>query len=199
MDDRQTEHPDHGDDLEIVRRLLADAPSTAPDALLPLLHEVQRRVGHISHGAIRLIADACNLSRAEVHGVVTFYHDFQTAPGARHRVWLYREQSREILGRRQIRVLRTALRQWCANVMRPREEPMKAVARLIRRHFEGITAWARTRSTNGFLEALNGVFQATERKTLGHRRLSTISTLILFLVGKLDFSRINHHLGAKPT
>jgi formate dehydrogenase subunit gamma len=102
MDDRQTEHPDHGDDLDIVRLLLADAPSTAPDALLPLLHEAQRRVGHISPGAIRLIADACNLSRAEVHGVVTFYHDFQTAPGARHRVQLCMAEACQAVGCREL-------------------------------------------------------------------------------------------------
>lgn len=50
----------------------------ARGALLPILHEVQAEVGHVSEDAIRLIAAALNLTRAEVHGVVSFYHDFRT-------------------------------------------------------------------------------------------------------------------------
>ena len=51
-------------------------------------------------------------------------------------------------------------------------EAMKNVARMIQNHLEGIIAWARTRMTNGFLKALNGLFQAAKRKARGHRRLS---------------------------
>ncbi len=51
--------------------------------LLPILHDVQAAFGHISEDAMRTIAHALNLSRAEVHGVVSFYHDFKTAPDAR--------------------------------------------------------------------------------------------------------------------
>jgi formate dehydrogenase subunit gamma len=50
--------------------------------LLPLLHDVQAEFGHVSEASIREIAQALNLTRAEVHGVVTFYHDFKQAPGA---------------------------------------------------------------------------------------------------------------------
>jgi len=49
-------------------------------ALLPILHDVQAAFGHVSEDAIRAIAQALNLSRAEVHGVVSFYHDFKTKP-----------------------------------------------------------------------------------------------------------------------
>lgn len=48
--------------------------------LLPILHDVQAEFGHVSEQAIRAIASALNLSRAEVHGVVSFYHDFHEAP-----------------------------------------------------------------------------------------------------------------------
>jgi formate dehydrogenase subunit gamma len=47
--------------------------------LLPILHDVQAEFGHISEEAIRTIAAALNLSRADVHGVVSFYHDFHEA------------------------------------------------------------------------------------------------------------------------
>lgn len=49
-------------------------------ALLPILHDVQDAFGHVSDDARRRIAAALNLSRAEVHGVVSFYHDFRSAP-----------------------------------------------------------------------------------------------------------------------
>ena len=55
---------------------------------------------------------------------------------------------------------------------------------MIRNHLEGIVAWARTRMTNGFLEAINGLFQAAKRKARGYRRLSTIRTLIFLIAGK---------------
>jgi formate dehydrogenase subunit gamma len=53
-----------------------------PGPLLEILHAVQNDLGHIPSGAVPLIADALNLSRAEVHGVVSFYHHFRgTKPG----------------------------------------------------------------------------------------------------------------------
>jgi transposase len=109
------------------------------------------------------------------------------------RAWVYREQLRAILERKQINVMRTTLKQWCTNVMRSKVEPMKKVALMIREHLEGIVAWAQTRQTNGFLEALNGLFQAAKRKARGYTRLDTIRTVIFLLAGKLDFSPINPH------
>lgn len=110
------------------------------------------------------------------------------------RAWRYREQLRAILQRKQIHVMRALLWQWCTNVMRSKVKPMKAVAQMIRRHLKGIVAWARTRQTNGFLEVLNGLFQAAKRKARGYGRLSTARTVIFLLAGKLDFSRINPHV-----
>jgi len=110
------------------------------------------------------------------------------------RAWRYREDLREILSRKQINVVRAMLRQWCTNVMRSKVEPMKAVAKLIRNHLEGIVAWARSRMTNGFLEALNGLFQAAKRKARGYRRLSTIRTIMFLIAGKLDFRTLNPHV-----
>lgn len=49
-------------------------------ALLPILHDLQAAFGFIPDAAIALVAGALNISRADVHGVVTFYHDFRTAP-----------------------------------------------------------------------------------------------------------------------
>ena len=83
--------------------------------------------------------------------------------------------------------------QWCTNVMRSKVEPIKEVAQLIRNHLEGIVAWAQARQTNGFLEALNGLFQAAKRKARGYGRFSTIRTVIFLIAGKLNFAQFNPH------
>jgi transposase len=114
------------------------------------------------------------------------------------RAWVYKEQLREILERKQINVVRAMLQHWCSCVMRSKVEPMKEVAALVRHHLEGIVAWAQTRQTNGFLEALNGLFQAAKRRARGFTRLSTIRTVIFLIAGKLDFRVINPHAG-QPT
>jgi transposase len=112
------------------------------------------------------------------------------------RAWLYREQLRDILDRKQPNVMHSMLRQWCTNVMRSKVEPMKEVAMLVRGHLEGIVAWSRTRQTNGFIEALNGLFQAAKRKARGYTRFETMRTVIFLIAGKLDFSKLNPHLNS---
>ena len=69
---------------------------------------------------------------------------------------------------------------------------------MIRTHMNGIVAWAQTRQTNGFLEAINGLFQAAKRRARGYGRLDTIKTVIFMIAGKLDFKAINPHAG-QPT
>lgn len=66
--------------------------------LLPILHDVQAEFGHVSEGAIRAIAAALNLSRADVHGVVSFYHDFHEAPEARAVLKLCRAEACQARG-----------------------------------------------------------------------------------------------------
>ncbi len=67
-------------------------------ALLPVLHAVQRRLGHIPPDALPLIAQELNLSRAEVHGVLTFYHWFRTTPPGRTVLHLCRAEACQALG-----------------------------------------------------------------------------------------------------
>ena len=110
------------------------------------------------------------------------------------RAWLYREQLRDILDRKQPNVVESMLRQWCTNVMRSKVEHMKKVAMLVRGHFDGILAWSRTRQSNGFIEALNGLFQAAKRKARGYTRFTTMRTVLFLIAGKLDFSSLNPHL-----
>ena len=69
---------------------------------------------------------------------------------------------------------------------------------MIRVYFDSILTWVHSRQTSGFLEAINGLFQAAKRKARGYTRVGTIRTFIFMIAGKLDFSRINPHV-AQPT
>lgn len=71
-------------------------------ALLPLLHAVQDALGFVPPGALPLIARALNLSRAEVHGVVSFYHHFRTHPPGRHLLRLCRAEACQSMGADQL-------------------------------------------------------------------------------------------------
>lgn len=66
--------------------------------LLPILHAIQNEFGHIPKSAIPVIAGALNLSRAEVHGVVSFYHDFREAPAGRHVIKICRAEACQSMG-----------------------------------------------------------------------------------------------------
>jgi formate dehydrogenase subunit gamma len=67
-------------------------------ALLPILHDLQANFGCVPEAAIPLVAEALNLSRAEVHGVVTFYHDFRRSPAGRHVLKLCRAEACQSMG-----------------------------------------------------------------------------------------------------
>ena len=67
-------------------------------ALLPLLHAIQDRLGYIPENCYPQIARALNLSVAEVHGVVSFYHHFRTTPPGRHILQICRAESCQALG-----------------------------------------------------------------------------------------------------
>jgi len=71
---------------------------TLPGALLPILHALQEEFGYVDDAAIPLVSQALNLSHAEVHGVITFYHDFHREPGGRHLLQICRAESCQSMG-----------------------------------------------------------------------------------------------------
>jgi formate dehydrogenase subunit gamma len=82
---------------ETVRDLLADHRDQ-PGALLPLLHALQERLGHVPDAVVPQIAQGLNLSRAEVHGVITYYHFFRRTPPGRHVVQVCRAEACQACG-----------------------------------------------------------------------------------------------------
>ncbi|HUC61051.1 MAG TPA: formate dehydrogenase subunit gamma [Alphaproteobacteria bacterium] len=69
-----------------------------PGAMLPILHALQDAFGYVDRKAIPLVADALNVSRAEVHGVLGFYHDYRTEPAGRHVIKLCRAEACQSMG-----------------------------------------------------------------------------------------------------
>lgn len=86
--------------IDITSHLAAilDEHDTRQDQLLPVLHALQDRIGFVPPDAVPAIAEHFNLSRAEVHGVITFYHHFRSSPPARRTVQLCRAEACQSMG-----------------------------------------------------------------------------------------------------
>ena len=69
-----------------------------PGALLPILHAVQDTLGYVPPDSVPAIADALNLSRAEVHGVISYYHHFRSSPPTPHTVQVCRAEACQSMG-----------------------------------------------------------------------------------------------------
>lgn len=83
-------------------RDLAEARVREPGALLPILHAVQDELGYVPEFAVGVVADVLNLSRAEVHGVVTFYHFFRRKPPGNQILYVCRAEACQSMGARDI-------------------------------------------------------------------------------------------------
>jgi formate dehydrogenase subunit gamma len=86
----------------VAVRKATDALRTTPGPLMPILHTVQDELGFIPDGAVSLIAHDLNLTRAEVHGVVTFYHWFRTHAPGKHVVYICRAEACQARGARAV-------------------------------------------------------------------------------------------------
>jgi formate dehydrogenase subunit gamma len=84
---------DEGKAIDIVNAHVGNDGAT-----LPILHALQNAFGHVPQAAVALIADALNLSRAEIHGTISFYHDFRSAPAGRHVLKLCRAEACQSMG-----------------------------------------------------------------------------------------------------
>ena len=83
---------------ETAVRQIITAHQSMPGALLPILHAIQDATGFIPPDSVPLIAAALNLSRAEVHGVITYYHHFRQAPTGTHLLQICRAEACQARG-----------------------------------------------------------------------------------------------------
>ncbi|MBB2969776.1 formate dehydrogenase subunit gamma [Mesorhizobium sp. RMAD-H1] len=79
--------------IEIIDQL-----KSAEGPLLPILHGLQEEFGYVPQETLPLVANALNISRAEVHGVFTFYHDYRAHPAGRHVLKICRAEACQSMG-----------------------------------------------------------------------------------------------------
>lgn len=84
-------------DREAVHRIIAGLKDK-PGALLPILHAIQDFLGYVPPDSVPLVASELNLSRAEVHGVISFYHYFRATPPGHRTIYLCRAESCQAMG-----------------------------------------------------------------------------------------------------
>lgn len=87
---------------QVLVREIAAAHRTDRGALLPILHDIQQQFGFVPAQAIGVLAQELNLSRADVYGVVSFYHDFRDAPAGRTHLRICRAEACQAVGAAQL-------------------------------------------------------------------------------------------------
>jgi len=92
----------HAVDIDAAVDSAIAAHLERPGALMPIMHAVQERLGYVLDESVPRIAKALNLSRAEVHGFLTFYHWFRRHPVGRHVVHVCRAEACQALGGREV-------------------------------------------------------------------------------------------------
>jgi formate dehydrogenase subunit gamma len=88
--------------MNTLTQTILDQHKDTPGALLPILHAIQNKIGYIPEDQVAVIASGLNLSRAEVHGVISFYHFFRTKPGGKHLIQLCRAEACQAMGSKQL-------------------------------------------------------------------------------------------------
>lgn len=95
---RRGDLPDIPEDIRAAVLDVTDRLKDLPGGLLPVLHGVQQALGYVPELAVPLIARELNLSRADVHGVITFYHFFRSKPSGKRVIFICRAESCQAMG-----------------------------------------------------------------------------------------------------
>jgi formate dehydrogenase subunit gamma len=91
-----------GSPLEQYVRSAVAAHRDDRGALLPILHDIQATFGYVDPAAVPILAEELNLSRADVHGVISFYHDFRESPAAGTHVRICRAEACQAVGAEEL-------------------------------------------------------------------------------------------------
>ena len=86
----------------VVASKIVEHYESKPEMLMQILHSIVERFGYVPEAAIRQLADELNLSRADVHGVVSYYHDFRTEPPGKHIVKICQAEACQSMGSREL-------------------------------------------------------------------------------------------------
>jgi formate dehydrogenase subunit gamma len=97
-----TVEPESTQQIADAVRVAVERLRGKPGALLPVLHAVQNALGYVPPSSVPLIAEGLNLSRAEIHGVISFYHYFRDTPPGRHTIHLCRAEACQAMNQRAL-------------------------------------------------------------------------------------------------
>lgn len=86
------------DEIEAITSDIVEELQSLEGPMLPILNEIQDKFGYIPNSSLPIIADKLNLSKAEVHGVVSFYHDYRSEPAGKHIVKVCRAEACQSMG-----------------------------------------------------------------------------------------------------
>lgn len=92
---KQAKSPSPADDAALA---ICQKHGNRPDELLEIFHDMMHDIGHVPESTLPVIANALNLSRAEVYGVVSFYHDFRREPAGEHVIKICRAEACQSMG-----------------------------------------------------------------------------------------------------
>ena len=101
MDTKPLQEPEGNAATATIAEILAEH-AERPGALLPVLHAIQDRLSYVPDEAVPQIAGALNLSRAEVHGVISFYHLFRRSAPGKQTVYICRAEACQAMGSREL-------------------------------------------------------------------------------------------------
>jgi formate dehydrogenase subunit gamma len=101
MNTDPAQQPENSADTATIEAIVREH-GDKPGGLLPLLHAIQDRLTYVPREAVPIIAEALNLSRAEVHGVVSFYHLFRTTAPGKQVLYLCRAEACQAMGARRL-------------------------------------------------------------------------------------------------
>lgn len=86
------------DEIETITSDIIEELQPLEGPMLPILNQIQETFGYVPKDSLPIIADRLNLSKAEVHGVVSFYHDYRTEPAGKHVVKICRAEACQAMG-----------------------------------------------------------------------------------------------------
>ena len=101
MDTKPPEKPQRTAHTATIEKIVREH-AERPGALLPILHAIQDEISFVPEEAVPILARALNLSRAEVHGVITFYHLFRTSKPGEHTLYICRAEACQSMGGRAL-------------------------------------------------------------------------------------------------
>ena len=101
MEPSSSKSPLNTDDERAIKDI-CHAKQDVPGGLLPILHDIQRSLGYVPAAAVPIIAEYLNLSRADVHGVISFYHFYRTSPPGQKTLYICRAEACQAMGSREL-------------------------------------------------------------------------------------------------